>query len=604
MKSTLCALALITTVCMQNAQADIQPKSADETKGVAEVVVNGQQNASHWFRAESAHFVVYSDTSHTNVSQLLDKLERLDYLLQLYASKDKKPSATPKLNLYYFKNFDDLRQLTPSQPAYAIGMYNSCAEGVQGFNAHLMFREGASASLEKERENVGLTYIFEAYARHFIYHNSDLRTPTWYIDGFAQYFASTRFSDTETVVGMAPQSIGDYLGSIHSTGRYDSLDYQDILRGNDSQGPSLAGKGGVRLEFQAKSWILTHYILSSSDNIQHFRHYVDLLIQGSEQTKAFEQAFGFNVKQLSKVLWRYKWQAAEALKTNLNGTDIGEISFDDLPSAANNLLLAKAALKSCPDDKRSVDLLQQVDREAKKFPHSDFAQLALSRAQIQANQPRDALAFLTAKTASDKSSYEAFYLLGRAQIRLAETSQGDARQQYIAAAKTNLLRACSLEPQAPEAFYAYFRAGLSAPEEPAEDALGAAVIAAKLAREVSSYSKYAALTYAYLGQTQNARNVLNTLASNQREPEVAEWAKAWSQKIASGISRDQILAEMRSPSADTGRFSEWTYANAEVMQAIALAANKANANNLILDQQHQAKQGEQLGTPMNGKPNN
>lgn len=604
MKATLSKL--VGTLALVTAAADTRgeptTRSPEDTRGVAEIVVSGQQNASSWFRAESTHFIVYSDTSRPNVSRLLDKLERLDYLLRLYGNTDKKPGT--KLTLYYFKNFDDLRQLSGSQPAYAIGLYNSCAEGVQGFNAHLMFRDNNPALLEKQRETEGLTYIFEAYARHFIYHNSDLRTPAWYIDGFAQYFASTRFSDTETVVGMAPQAIGDYLGSIHSTGRYDSLDYQDILQDNDSHGQNLGGKDGVRLEFQAKSWILTHYILSSSDNIKRFRQYVDLLMRGTERNKAFEQAFGFSVKQLSKVLWRYKWQSAEALKSNLNATDIGEISFNDLPSAANNLLLANAALKSCPDEKRSADLLQRIEKEAKKLPNSDYAQLTLSRAQILANRPGDAIAFLTAKTRDDKTNYEAFYLLGRAQTRLAEASQGDAQQQYFTAAKASLLRACSLDAQAPEAFFAYFRAGLGAQNKPAEDVLGSAVIASKLAREVSSYAKYAALTYAYLGQTQSARDILDMLASNQREPQTADWAKAWGEKIAAGIGREQILTEMRAPALETSAFSEWTYANAEIMQAIALAANRANANNLILDQQQQAQQREQQGAPMNGKPNN
>jgi hypothetical protein len=590
------------TPCLAQSQA----KSTEESRVVTEVVVSGQQNASDWFRAESTHFVVYSDTNRANVSQLLEQLERLDYLLQLYASSSNSNKNRPatKLTLYYLKDLSDLRQLTLGLPGYAVGLYNSCAEGVQGFNAHLMFRDSNAAQLEKRRELVGLTYIFEAYARHFIYHNSDLRAPAWYIDGFAQYFASTRFSDTETVVGMAPQAIADYLGSVHSTGRYDSLDYQDILGGNDSKGPSLGGKDGVKLEFQAKSWILTHYILSSSDNIQRFRRYLDLQMRGNEQNAAFEQAFGFSVKQLSKVLWRYKWQGAEALKTNFSGTNIGEISFSDLPSSANQLLLADAALKSCPHQDRSTAILQQVEKEAKKFPNSDFAQLTLSRAQIQAGKPGDAIAFLTNKTRADKTSYDAFYLLGQAQTRLAETSEGAARQDYYAAAKASLLRACSLNPKAPEAFHAYFRAGVGAQEQPSEEVLGSAILATSLAREVSSYARSAALTYAYLGQTQNARDLLDMLASNQREPATAGWAIAWRGKLATGIGKEQIVAEMRALPPEPNRLSEWTYANAEVMQTITTAANRANANNLILDQQQQAQQREQQGAPMNGNPNN
>ena len=64
---------------------------------------------------------------------------------------------------------------------------------------------------------------------------------------------------------------------------YYSLDYKDILLGNDSKGHNTAGVAGVQLEFQARSWALTHYILSSTDNIQRFRNYNKLVAQAIEQ---------------------------------------------------------------------------------------------------------------------------------------------------------------------------------------------------------------------------------------------------------------------------------------------------------------------------------
>ncbi|MET0355990.1 MAG: hypothetical protein ABW044_04375, partial [Cellvibrio sp.] len=75
-------------------------KNAD-AKDIAEVVVSGQQNASRWFRAESTHFIVYSDTKREDVTQLLNKLERFDYLLRLYTKTDSKLESLPKLTLYY-----------------------------------------------------------------------------------------------------------------------------------------------------------------------------------------------------------------------------------------------------------------------------------------------------------------------------------------------------------------------------------------------------------------------------------------------------------------------------------------------------------------------
>lgn len=580
-----CAFVLIGLLATSFTSA--QTTAQLNTKDVTEVVINGQHDASDWFSAESAHFIVYSDTSHENVSKLLNKLERLDYLLRLYVSPESKADTGPKLTLYYLKNFSDIRQFESSRPDYAIGLYNSCALGVQGFATYTFYSEKGKAILEKQPENEGLAYIFEAYARHFIYHNSNLRTPTWYIDGFAQYFASTRFSETDTLVGMAPASIDEYLSTLHSTGRYNSLDYKDILLQNDSNSHNIAGTAGVKLEFEARSWIFTHYILSSSENLTHFRKYVSLVTQHEEPTKAFEQAFGFKISQLSKVLWRYKWQSSEALKTNLNAGGTKDISFSSLPKAADNLILADAALKSCPNTELGASLLEKIRKEAKQYSSSDYAQLILSRAEINFGNAQNSLTYLTEKTNKDKSNFDAFYLLGLAQLRLAEQNNGDAQKNLLESAQRNLLKAATLNPQAPEVFYAYFKAGISAQDAPSEQSLGAAILAWKLAREVNTYSKSAALTYAYSGRKTEAQDTLALLLHNSRDPNMIEWAEAWQARLNSGVTQAELLRAMRLEPIAEPSFKEWTIATADVMKAVALAANSEAAKNVFVEQKKQ-----------------
>jgi hypothetical protein len=458
----------------------------------------------------------------------------------------------------------------------------------------MYYRENLDRALEKQPENEGLAYIFEAYARHFLYRYTNLRTPTWYIDGFAQYFASTRFSDTETLIGIAPKSIGNYLAFM-SNGHRRSLDYTDILLQNDSKGHNYAGTAGLRLEFQARSWILTHYILSSTENIQHFRRFIALGLEGVEPTQAFEQAFGYKVSKLNNVLWKYRLQTANALKLNLAAGGAGDIEFTSLPAAANNLLLADAALKACPTPKAGMNLLDNVRSEAKKFPHSDLAQFTLSRAEIDWGNPQDTIAFLTTK--AKEKNFDALYLLGLAQSKLAEQSQGEQQQAYLASAQANLLRAVALNQQSAEASYAYFKAGIQAQAIPNNEILGAAVIAAQLQPEVSSYNRAAALSQAYLKQVSEAELSLRLMAANSRDPQMAEWAKTWQAKLNAGVTRTQILAEMRLELTPTASFKEWTIANDEVMQAVELAAGMEAAAGFIKDQQMQNQQMPDQGGP-------
>jgi hypothetical protein len=144
-------LAGLLASCYTSAQT-----TPPSSKDVTEVVISGQQNASDWFRAESQHFIVYSDAKQQDVSQLLDKLERFDYLLRLYTKVDATTVSDEKITLYYMANVRDLNQIEKNQPRYAIGLYNSCALGVQGFGAHMYYRVNPDRALEKQAEKKGL----------------------------------------------------------------------------------------------------------------------------------------------------------------------------------------------------------------------------------------------------------------------------------------------------------------------------------------------------------------------------------------------------------------------------------------------------------------
>ncbi|MBW8901293.1 MAG: hypothetical protein JF619_24975, partial [Massilia sp.] len=75
-----CALTALTLLSSQAASA----RQAAPAPSARRVVVPGLKNQSDWFKAESEHFVVYSDTSRHNVFQLLNNMERLDFMLRAY----------------------------------------------------------------------------------------------------------------------------------------------------------------------------------------------------------------------------------------------------------------------------------------------------------------------------------------------------------------------------------------------------------------------------------------------------------------------------------------------------------------------------------------
>jgi tetratricopeptide (TPR) repeat protein len=569
------ANALVAALCLlsaglASAQQTAQP-TGEKTRDQNTVVVLGaKKEMSQWIRAESQHFVVYSDADNEDVNQLLDNLEKLDHLLRIYTRPvGKTELPEQKLTLYYHSRLSDLREIDADRPADAVGLYSSCTAGIEGFGAHIERIDPlGDAQLDKSRLNDSLSYVFEAYARHFLYRHTDIRSPASFIDGFAQYFSSVRFSDKQMVVGRIPNSIGEYLGFLDES-RKDSLEYADVLEQNDAHARNYAGAAGVRLELEAKSWVLIHYMLSSADNRKRMNKYLDLAGRGLRPTTAFERAYGVKAADIDAAMWQYRRHGVEALRVEQPSLPNAHVRIRSLPMATGELVLADAALKACPTRQAGATLLKKVATLAARYPTDEFSRLTLSRAQIDWGNPQDALPALNAVLQADDAHFEARYLLGLANLRLAERSAGNAKRNYLKAAQNHLQRARSLNPQSAEAAFAVFKAEMAATDKPSTAALEGVISAWQSAREVDALTRYAALAYAYAGNGDEAIDTLDSLTLNERNKPMAKWATQWQSRLAAGVSRGDILAEMRREFAPNTPFKEWTIDKQSVMLAVS-----------------------------------
>lgn len=544
---------LLGSASLVNAHAQQVAEKKAEKVAEQRVVVAGQRNASEWFRVESQHFVVYSNTSNDDVAVLLNQLERLDYMLRIYTQPFLKTTgAEQRLTFYYHDGAVELNALGVGQPANAIGLYSSCNAGVQGFGVQL------------DPSDESLSYLYEAYTRHFLYRYTDIRAPISFIDGLAHYFASARFTDTQMIIGKTPLNVGRYWYFLDQGRRY-SLDYKDVLEQNDSRGVNYAATAGLKLEFAARSWLLTHYMLSTEDTRKRMTSYLSAVYRDVPITQAFEEAFGVKLADLGTTLWRYRRQAIKVMTVDVPELPLARMEFKSLPQSSGEFVLAEAALKSCPDRKEGEALLRRVAAEAARYPANDYAQRVLSRAQIDWGNPQDALPYLN--TAANKPDAEVLYLLGQAHLRLSQ----------LDAARSNLDRALALNPKSAEASHALFLTGLQSSGTPDEATLQAAISAWKSAHEVNTLARQAALAYAYAGDHARARNALKLMAHNIREPELSAWAKTWLGKVAAGASKPELLAEMRKQPATGTTFREWTIANARVMQDVERSAGMQDA---------------------------
>ena len=458
-----------------------------------------------------------------------------------------------------------MSEVGEGRPSSAIGVVNSCAAGVEAFTYNVEpLTALKNEELAKAPLNEGLSYIFEAYARHFIYRHTDIRKPQSFIDGFAQYFSSVRFTDTQLVVGRAPRGVGSYLHLIDDGNVY-QMTFDEVLELKPIARPD---KPAAKLELQARAWNLVHYMLSNEANRDKMTRYLNLVNEGAVPANAFEQAFGLGGKALNTAMWRYRLKGLEVVHVDVPELPQASMNFSSFTSAEGDFVLLGGALRSCPTPAQGASLLAKARAQARPLPNNDLAQLTLSRAEIEFGNPASALDYLSRAARRDSATVETHYLLGLANLKLAERAPADERETRLGAARRSFERAAALKPGEPEVSYGLFRTELLSRSEPAKTGVARAIVAWRHAHEVPVYARSAALAYAWMGDAAGAYRALSILANNQRDPENANWAQAWLGKLSNGVARADLLAAMRKEDG-APRFRQWMTAHEDVMTDVA-----------------------------------
>jgi hypothetical protein len=521
------------------------------------VVIKGVRDPSAWFRIESQHLIVYSNDDPDDVIELVNNLERLDYVLRLYL----KPfmdgrDALPKFTLY-FQGRPNLPPELGAIDSAAAGLTSSCASGTLAFTfGRAKSWKLDNASLLRPEDDYTLMTNLWLYAENFLYRHTRIRAPGWFIAGFDAYFGGMRFTDNQMLVGRDGGTSYNLLQEIDE-GRIRRVRFDDVLHDRSPSGEFAVGTNSYyrQWEFLGRSFNLVHYMLSSEDNRSKMAKYLEQVNQGSDPAEAFAGVFGLSGQELDAAMWRYRQASMKILQVDVPDLPRAHIEFTRLSRIEGEFVLDNAALKTCPAPADGRTLLARLQQAAAQAPAADFVQITLSRAQVEWGDPRAAFGYLARAVENDPYNPEPHYLLGLAHAKLAESAGAD-RQDQLAAARASLTQAALLAPEAPEVSYALFRVALMG-TAPTDKDIGRAVDAWRHGHDVSAFARAAALAHAWLGDAAGAYEVFNTLARNARDPESAAWATTWLARLEKGVPRDELLAAMRGEQPAVPGFRSW-----------------------------------------------
>jgi hypothetical protein len=540
--SLLAAIALMPAHASGSEPAKVVVKGRHDP---STVVVKGVRDPSAWFRIESQHLIVYSNDDPDDVIELVNNLERLDYVLRLYLKPFLDGRETlPKFRLY-FQGRPDMPPEFGAVDGSAMALTSSCVYGTQAFT----FSKAKSwkldnASLLRPEDDYTLMTNFWVYADNFLRRHTRIRAPGWFFAGFDAYFGGMRFTDNQMLVGRDGGTSYNLLQEIDE-GRIRRLRFDDVLHDRLPSETYAVGTNGYyrQWEFLARSFNLVHYMLSSEDNRNKMAKYLERVNEGSDSADAFADVYGLSGQELDAAMWRYRQASMKILQVEVPDLPQAHIEFTRLSRMEGEFVLDNAALMACPAPADGRKLLARLQQTAAQAPAVDFAQITLSRAQVDWGNPGDAIGYLARAVENDPYNPEPHYLLGLAQTKLAE-SAGPDRHDRLEAARASLAQAALLAPEAPDVSYALFRVGLMEAEPSVKD-IGRAIDAWRHGHDVAAFARAAALAHAWQGDPAGAYQVLNALARNAGDPGNAAWATTWLARLEKGVPRNELLAAMR-----------------------------------------------------------
>ncbi len=486
--------------------------------------------ASTWLRAETSHFVIYSDIGESNTREYLEQLEAFKYLAELMLGSDSKGAlSNAKFTVYLFNDQDLLQVVRPEFDRYIAGVYMHCAEGAQAFAYRpVQWMLG--------QPDFGLMILLHEYAHHIMFSRMRRFYPAWYVEGFADYLSTVTLKRGVFTVGGNNKMRADQLGPDATW-----IDFRLML--DPKAYLAVAKKGRLNaLQFYAQSWILTHFMLSDSGRAAAFNEYFDAIGAGQDAIPSFEKATGIPVGKLANAV-RNHWRRLPGLKVTVPNLPDTEITMSPMPKGEDDYIIQAATLRTCPSKEYGTRLTEQLRAMAKDHSSDSDYLIALTRAEVLYGDPREARAHLQAALASHQDEFDAAFLMGRSYYEEAQKGGKDrdelmsqARQQFAAAYRLNKLDAPTL--------YYLSRTLTDNGDAPSKSLINASTGAALLAPGVADYAVNAAIVNLRAGDRDMAMRVMKPFASDPHNPSYAARVSAMIEAIEADKELDEVIAAL------------------------------------------------------------
>lgn len=406
---------------------------------------------AEWLRAETEHFIIYGDTSERAIRRYARKVERFDSLLRTYYPIQV-DHEIPKLEIFLADGMSDLRAAYPEVDSSVGGWYAPNSGRIHAV-------VNTSSPMEDE-------VLFHEYAHHFMFQMASAAYPAWFVEGFAEYYATAELEDRIRIGLFNPGRVNSLAVASNSR-----VPLEDVIRWRVL--PSGRFRGA---DYYAESWALTHYMLSDPERTAALGRYLNAVANGADPVEALETSIGRTASQLQGDLRRYLFRGITVLTPQVE-LPVAEVSVSPLPESAARLIWLDLRLgridprrldeddeqENEEDDDSDKDrtrkraearaeaaadreqLIRQALASAARYPGDRFATLVEAKAHRLDRDPAAALTTLEPLLAASPDDADALRLSALALLDQA-AAEPDGATPMVGQARAHLAKALDADP--------------------------------------------------------------------------------------------------------------------------------------------------------------
>lgn len=376
---------------------------------------------AEWLEVSSDHFVIYSDQDAEQVQRFAERLERYHAAMTyVHGAQDTKPSPSNRVRIFAVANAATVRKVLGTKQRYLVGVY--------------IPRAGGSVALIPKLENAstydvsGETVLYHEYAHHFMRVLTPRAFPRWFTEGFAEFYASSKFNKDGTIAVGAPPF---YRAAELRHARVVPIRTMLSFDGG-------AGRSGFDA-FYGQSWVLFHYLQMDGKRSGQLVKYQKLLASGTPALAAAEAAFG-DLDGLNQDMNAYMRRRQVTVRViDANALKVGSISIRKLPVGEAAMMPTIIESKVGVDEEEAKALVPVARKIAATYPDDARVMAALAEAEFDAGNDDAAIIAADRALAIDPTQIDAHLQKGYALARKAlsgapaSPSWQEVRAQFVRA---------------------------------------------------------------------------------------------------------------------------------------------------------------------------